>query len=295
VIFSVLLPLSLFIHFLLLKREIKSIIKQLNQYNHDVTNKKITISLLDRDLEVLATEINNHMEQLVLTRTEKKHSENELKQAIANMSHDLRTPLTAIMGYIQLLESNSATEIEKKEYISIAKNRTKRLQTLLDDFFDLSVIESADYQLRLEKVKINQIVMEVIAAFYDPFYERQIEPILHVPEQNLSIYTDSQAVKRVIENLVSNAIKYAQQNVTIRLEQSPSSVQLTVSNDAKSLTQNDVEKLFDRFYMADQNRLGKGTGLGLSIAKNLMLKMDGNLQAVLQEEQLHMICEWRIK
>ncbi|GFN36953.1 sensor histidine kinase [Tepidimicrobium xylanilyticum] len=258
------------------------------------TDKKIDITFLNREIESIASEINNLIDLHIQSNTEKKSAERQLKQAIANMSHDLRTPLTSILGYIQLMEDDEISDEERKQYLKIAKDRTKRLQTLLNDFFELSVIESVDYSLKLENLNIKSIVEETIINLYDKFNEKQIVPDIQMPKEKVSINADESATKRVIENLVSNAIKYSYRNIAIILEKSKTTVDLTISNDAENLTEKDVELFFDRFYMADQTRSGKGTGLGLSIAQSLMDKMNGELSAELKDGYLHMKCSWAL-
>ncbi len=277
---------------LFIKKQLKNITEQLKNYNMRKTDKKIDITLLNKDIESIASEINNLIDLHIQSNTEKKSAERQLKQAIANMSHDLRTPLTSILGYIQLMEDDGISDEERKQYLRIAKDRTKRLQTLLNDFFELSVIESVDYSLKLENLNIKSIVEETIINLYDKFNEKQIVPNIQMPKEKVSINADESATKRVIENLVSNAIKYSYRNIAIILEKSKTTVDLTISNDAEKLTEKDVELFFDRFYMADQTRSGKGTGLGLSIAKSLMDKMNGKLSAELKDEFLYMKCSW---
>lgn len=275
-----------------MKKELKNITKQLEDYNMRKTNKKVDITLLDRNIENMATEINNLIALHAQSNIEKKSAEKELKQAVANMSHDLRTPLTSILGYIQLMESPEATEVEKKEYLAIAKDRTKRLQILINDFFELSVIESVDHSLKLESLKINGIVEETVINLYNQFNEQQIVPSIEIPKEEINIIGDESAVKRIIENLLVNAIKYSSGSVTISLDKTDIDVNLTISNDVNDLTENDVELIFDRFYTADKTRSGKGTGLGLSIAKSLMEKMNGELSAELIEGWLYVSCSW---
>lgn len=279
---------------LFIKKQLKNITEQLKNYNMRKTDKKIDITLLNREIESIASEINNLIDLHIQSNTEKKSAERQLKQAIANMSHDLRTPLTSILGYIQLMEDDGISDEERKQYLRIAKDRTKRLQTLLNDFFELSVIESVDYSLKLENLNIKSIVEETIINLYDKFNEKQIVPNIQMPKEKVSINADESATKRVIENLVSNAIKYSYRNIAIILEKSKTTVDLTISNDAENLTEKDVELFFDRFYMADQTRSGKGTGLGLSIAQSLMDKMNGELSAELKDGYLHMKCSWAL-
>ncbi|HZG17173.1 MAG TPA: HAMP domain-containing sensor histidine kinase [Candidatus Bathyarchaeia archaeon] len=277
-----------------LKREIKRITHQLQSYTKGSTEKKIDIALFDRDLETLSEEINHLITLIVEANALRRRTENELKQGIASISHDLRTPLTSILGYIQLMESEGVTEAEKMEYLVIAKNRTKRLQKLLHDFFDLSVIDHTDFELNLEKVDMNTLISEVLLGFYDRFNEHSLEPLIQLPDEKIVLNADESAIKRVVENLLANAAAYAVGSVKIRLEKMDMTVIFSVSNHARYLTQQDVEKLFDRFYTSDPTRSGKGTGLGLSIAKSLMLKMNGKLTAELQGELLIMKCEWKL-
>jgi len=145
----------------------------------------------------------------------------------------------------------------------------------------------------LETIKLNKLLVEVLIGFYDDFNKAQIEPSILIPENEIYITGDSSALKRVIENLISNAIKHSSGNVTIQLVKHSSSVQLNIMNPAKELKEQDLPLLFDRFYKVDQTRTKKSTGLGLFIAKSLMIKMNGNLSAELNGDQLLMKCEWK--
>jgi len=292
VIISSILAFIFLSHLLFIKKELKNILNQLKNYNIRKTEKKIDITLLDKDIEKMTIEINNLIDLHALSNIEKKSAERELKQDIANISHDLRTPLTSILGYIQLIEKPEVTDEERKEYLAIAKDRAKRLQILLNDFFELSVIESVDHSLKLGKLGLNSIVEEIVINLYDKFNEQQIVPSIKIPQEQMNIIGDESAIKRVIENLVINAIRYSDGNVSITLERNNTKINLTISNDVKDITEKDVELFFNRFYTADQTRSGKGTGLGLSIAKALMDKMNGKLSAELKDSWLYVKCSW---
>jgi signal transduction histidine kinase len=175
---------------LFVKKQIKSITEQLRNYNIGKTNKKIDIILLDKEIESIASEINNLIDLHIQSNAEKKFAERELRQAIANISHDLRTPLTSILGYIQLMEGDEVTEEERNQYLKIAKDRTKRLQILLNDFFELSIIESVDYSLKLESLNINNIVEETIMNLYNQFNEKQIIPSIEIPSEVYAVPYD---------------------------------------------------------------------------------------------------------
>ncbi len=286
------ITMGLLTRLFLMKKEIKKISKQLQKYNNRLTDKKVDIALIDYDIENLGVDINKLIDLYVIEHQKRIRFEEEHKQAVANMSHDLRTPLTSILGYIQMAEDDDITEAEKNELISIANNRAKRLETLLKEFFELSVIESTDHQLKSERINLKEITIDVLMSFYDRFNEKNREPIINIPENEVFIISDDSAVTRTIENLVANAMNHSDGNIVIILEEKDSIARLIVKNAAYSLTEKDVNQMFDRFYMADQSRSGKSTGLGLSIAKSLMEKMNGTISGQLNDGQLSIICEW---
>jgi len=277
-----------------LKKEVKKITKQLQNYNTQQINKKVDMALIDEDIENLGLEINKLIDLYVAEYRNRVHFEDEQRQAIANMSHDLRTPLTSVLGYIQMAEATDIPNDEKKELLLIAKNRAKRLEALLKDFFEVSVIETTDHHLKSERINLRNVAIDVLMTFYDRFDEKKMEPNIQIPEYDIIIISDKSAVTRVIENLISNTIMHSEGNIVIRLEEKGSMARLVIKNDAHTLTETDVNQMFDRFYMADQSRLGNSTGLGLSIAKSFMKKMNGTITGQLNKGQLSIVCEWKI-
>jgi signal transduction histidine kinase len=275
------------------KNEVRKIVRQLQLYNNRKTNKKIDITLIDQDIEHLGVEVNRLIDLYVMENRKRVLFEKEQRQAVANMSHDLRTPLTSIIGYIQIANNENLSEVEKEELLAIAFDRAKRLERLLNDFFELSVLESTDYELKLQRINLTKLLTEVLVSFYDRFQEKRLEPTIEGLENNVTIFADHSAVTRVIENLLSNTLKHADGNIMIRLEEQNGVASLMITNDALSLTEQDVQHMFDRFYMADQSRSGKSTGLGLSIVKSLMEKMNGSISSKLNDGQLSIICEWK--
>lgn len=276
-----------------LKKEMKQVMQQLQSYNDRKTDKKMDIALFDQDIENLGIEINKLIDLYVAENRKRVRFENEQKQAIANMSHDLRTPLTSIVGYIQMAEQDDITTEERKELLSVANKRAKRLEILLKDFFELSIIESPDYQLQSERINLRNVIIDVLISFYDRFHEKSMEPVIHIPENDIFIIADKSAITRVIENLLSNAIIHSDGNIIISLEERDSLVKLIVKNDTLSLTEQDVDHIFDRFYMANQSRSGKSTGLGLSIVKSFMEKMNGSITGQLNDQKLSILCQWK--
>lgn len=289
----VLIAIFVIARLLALKKEMKNMVAQLQKYNNRQADKKIDLSLFDKNLEQLGTEVNKLMDLYVDENRKRTRFEKELKQMIANMSHDLRTPLTSITGYIQMAEKENIPPEERGELLAIAKSRAKRLESLLNEFFELSVIESNDYLLKSEGINLRNVTIEVLMSFYDRFQEKGMEPVLSITDEDVFIRGDTSAAARVMENLFANAIKHSEGKIQISLQEQNGTVRLMVKNDASSLTDEDVRRMFDRFYMADQSRTGKSTGLGLSIVKSLMEKMGGKVTAKLKDEQLSIICEWK--
>ncbi|WP_168735601.1 sensor histidine kinase [Cohnella fermenti] len=283
------------------KRQLSELTRQLRRYNRSESGQKLVLDWHDAALEELAEEINRHTALIERAQAEQRRSETELRQAVANVSHDLRTPLTSISGYIQVLEQEGLTDAERKDAISVIRHRTARLKALLDDFFELSVLDSPDYRLNLGAVALGRLIPEILLGFYDRLSERRLQPDLRLEDAPLPATADEAAVRRVVENLMLNTLRHAQGAIRIELRRRDNDAVLELRNDAPHLRGHDPELLFNRFYMADRSRSavrsgepGGGTGLGLSIARGLMEKMGGSLRAELEGDSLLLTCRWRL-
>jgi signal transduction histidine kinase len=203
----------------------------------------------------------------------------ELKNAVTNISHDLRTPLTAICGYLELLEQEEKSETVER-YIDIIANRTEALKQLTEELFRYSVIVTTEEHEK-EQVVLNTVLEESIAAFYAALNEKEITPNIHIPEIKISRYLDRSALSRVFSNLLNNAMKYSDGDLDITLSETG---EITFSNMASSLNEVQVGKLFDRFYTVEAAR--KSTGLGLAIARTLVEQMNGTIYATYENDML---------
>ncbi|NFL54526.1 HAMP domain-containing histidine kinase [Clostridium botulinum] len=280
-----------------MKREIKNITIQLNEYNNFESLKKIDATLFDKEIENLAYSINKHIDINIQSQIKQKRLEEEIRKNIANVSHDLRTPLTSILGYIQMIKKGNLSEVKQMKYIDIAERRAKDLQNLLSDFFELSIIELPDYCMELEKININNILCEVIASFYSSFVDKNITPKIDLPKENIMVIGNEGAIKRVLQNLIVNMIKHSKEDVYISLKKENDKAVLTAINKCDNITEVDIELIFNRFYKKDNARTNKNgsTGLGLFISKSLMEKMNGEIYAEVHENLLHIFCEWNLK
>ncbi|MCR1975375.1 HAMP domain-containing histidine kinase [Clostridium sporogenes] len=289
VIFLILLLSYIFF----IKREIRSIRIQLEEYNNLNSFKKIDVTLFDKEIENLAYSINKHIDINIQSQIKQKRLEEEIRRSIANVSHDLRTPLTSIIGYIQMIKKGNLSKEKQIEYIDIAERRAKDLQNLLSDFFELSIIESPDYYIELEEININNILCEVIASFYNSFIDKNISPKIDLPKENIMVIGNEAAIKRVLENLMINIVKHSKEDVYISLKKENDKAVVTTINKCDNITEGDIELIFNRFYKKDTARTNKNgsTGLGLSISKSLMEKMNGEIYAEVHKDLLHIFCK----
>lgn len=270
-----------------MRQQVKSIIEQLKSRNE----QKITVMLTDRLIENLALEINQLIDDQIETKADKLRVDRELKHAIAGMSHDLRTPLTAMIGYIELIETNQLSEEQQRYYLSISKKRAIHLQHLINNFFALSTVDTDDYPMQFETIHMNAFVKQVLMSFYDQFQTAKKIPTIDISEKKLIIITDQNALKRVIENLFLNALQHSTGDINIYLGEQEGKVVLIIKNKVDDKKYLETDKLFERFYTVDQTRL-YSRGLGLSIVKNLMEKMNGELFVNLENGEFNITCTW---
>ncbi len=244
------------------------------------TNILIDISSHDRYMRELANTVNIQLRKLRADRHRFQQGDMELKNAVSNISHDLRTPLTAICGYLDLLEQEEkSTTVER--YIEVIRNRTEILKQLTEELFRYSVILTTEDDMIKEAVEINRVLEESIAAFYVALNERRIIPNIKMPENKVICYLDSSALARVFSNLLNNAIKYSDGDLDIILSETG---EIIFANTASGLNEVQVGKLFDRFYTVEAAR--KSTGLGLAIAKTLVEQMNGTISAKYENHRL---------
>ena len=244
------------------------------------TNILIDISSSDKNVRRLANTINGQLRKLRTERRRFQQGDLELKHAVTNISHDLRTPLTALSGYLELLEQEEKSESVNR-YIEIMKDRVDILTQLSEELFRYSVIISTKDNITKEQVIINTVLEESIAAFYTVLTERNIVPEIQVSETKVVRMLDRSALSRVFSNLISNVIKYSDGDLKIVLSENG---EIVFSNMASGLDEIQVGRLFDRFYTVEAAR--KSTGLGLTISKTLVEQMKGTISAIYENNRL---------
>ena len=236
------------------------------------TNTLIDISTRDPYMRKLAADINVQLRLLRQQRHKYLSGDRELKEAVTNISHDLRTPLTAICGYMDLLQKEEKSE-DAARYLSLIGNRVEAMKQLTEELFRYSVILSTG-ELMLETVHVNGVLEESIAAFYGAFTGRNIRPQIRITETRIERRLNREALGRVFSNILNNALKYSDGDLEIILRDTGV---ITFSNTASGLSEVQVGKLFDRFFTVEAAR--NSNGLGLAISKTLVEQMGGTISA----------------
>lgn len=280
-----LLVIVLLLRLISLRRSVGEMARELSQKAADDTNTPICVSTGDKTVKALAAELNESLKSVRDERYRLQNGDTELKTAITNAAHDLRTPLTAICGYLDLLEGEEVSP-QARRYLGIIRERTDTMRTLTEELFRYSVVSSTTSQLSPEPVVLSDVLEQCLAGFYGELTERGITPEISLPDERVMRVLDATALRRIIGNILSNAAKYSDGDLSVTLTEDG---EITFANRASNVTSVDVERLFDRFYTVE-NAKGS-TGLGLSIAKLLCEKMGGSLTA----EYLDGVLKLRLK
>jgi signal transduction histidine kinase len=296
IIVILIIALSIFITlYFSFRSNIESIINSLKHIHSTETNSRLLISSTDKLIRRLALAMNESLEEKQKTEAEYKRMDLELRQAIANISHDLRTPLTSIMGYMQLIEDDNLTEAEKKQYIEVVKNRSKSLQLLVSGFYDLSRLEAKEYKFEFKTIYLYNIICDITASYYNDFLSSDIDAEINFEENTGFIIGDENAVRRIFSNLIQNMLKYGERHASIELKQHSGYLSTTFQNEAPGLKEEDVSHLFERFFTGDKTRTGKSTGLGLAITKQLVEQMGHEISAKLIDGVISIEIKWKTK
>ena len=257
----------------LLRRSAEELRRGVQERLETDTNTLLSIPSRDGAMCRLAAGLNVQLRQLRRERQQYQNGDRDLKEAVTNVSHDLRTPLTAICGYLDLLEGEEKSEAAER-YLSLIRGRTDHLRSLTEEFFRTSAVLAAEEPEPAEPVSLNRAVEESLAAWYGVLSTRGIAPEVDLPDTPVVRPLNREAVSRILSNVLSNAARYSPGDLRIVLEENGT---LTFSNAAPSLTPVLAERLFDRYFTVESG--GQGTGLGLSIARRLTEQMCGTAAA----------------
>ena len=281
------------VKYILIKREVRQIKKNLEKILATQTNAHLQTSTFDPDMVALAESMNGLLEKTRKDYLKILQTETDLKRAITNISHDLRTPLTSAKGYLQMIEEGQLDNENKVRYSEIVKGRLDALTELLNSLFAFS--RALEGNLTMEKVDVSHVLRETLLANYLELEERGFTVESQIPEAPLFHYCDGEALERVTQNLIKNAYIHGKNNLSVKLiEENPESnisnklegVIIEIANEVEYPEEIDTHAIFQRFYTADAARTHKRTGLGLAIVRELVEKMGGSVTAELKGKTL---------
>lgn len=274
---------ALIFSFATLEKSLREAKKQLDRMRENESKTRITLSSPNRAAEELFAAINQVLDLRENSLADYHRQERSLREQIANVSHDLRTPLTSILGYLQLLEAPDLIEEERRQYLKVIEARAKALQSLITAFYDLTRIEGGSYPLEREQVDLYRVLSELIAQFYGDFERSGFDVDVDLDRGLPSVWGDAGAVSRVFANLIGNALKHGHDFLRISLYRLGDSLVTEFTNDGRDLTQEDAAHVFDRFFTADKTRSAQNTGLGMSIVRALVEQMGNEVTAELRD------------
>jgi len=258
-----------------LRRAVRRLRRDLDNIVSTETNALVTTETTDPAITALAHSINRMLERGRLDLIERIRAEAELRHTLTNISHDLRTPLTAAQGYVQMAESASLDPATRQRYLGIARERLSALSGLLNALFEFTRVVEGTTKLAAKPVDVAEATRQCLAAFSPQLREKGFRIEALIPDQPVYRLGDEEALRRVLQNLLANVAVHGCRRVRVRVDDSG----IDIANDVEHLERLDIPHLFDRFYTADTSRTNQTTGLGLAIAKELLTRMGASIVA----------------
>lgn len=273
-----LLVILLVVYMVVSQLQLRSINRQLTKRLQEHTCQPITLQLINKDINSLAININKAFKAEENLRLDVVREEKRFKEMMANISHDLRTPLTAIKGYQQLIEKGTLSD-EQRRKLQIAQKHSDELGRLIEHFFEYTYLVNAEIVPQIEKINLTNLLTECLAGSITALEEHNLS-VDFEETPPVFIIADKEMTTRIIQNLIRNCIQHSNGNIKVRILSAENAV-ISFSNFIDNASEIDVEQLFDRFYTKDKTR-SKTTGLGLAIVKLLAEQMSGSASASLQ-------------
>ena len=273
---------------LLQRRQIRDFVRQIRFRRKEKSQKQIYVNLPGQQTEDLAAEINELFREMQRTEIRYQEKEEEQRRMITNISHDIRTPLTSVSGYFQMLADTEDVQ-ERERYMRIIRGRLQSLQELLEEFFTYVKIQNRKEEVAEELCDIRQILSESIFFFYDEIDGMQ-ERDISLTEERLMVNGREEDLRRIFQNILKNAILHGNRKLRIRMNRAEQKAEIRIENETMEKLPENTEMVFERFYRADEARSTQSSGLGLSIVKELTEKMGGRAEAYLPSPHWFGIC-----
>ncbi len=273
------------ISYFLIKKNLREMARELKLTREEGYDRNLRINLVDKDLEAVASEFNENIEYQKKMKLEDERSRKVLEQSISDIAHDLRTPLTVIRGNLRMLSEENLSE-KGREYLEAADRRAEVLKNMVDEFFELSLIESGDLTMEKEKIDLTAFLAEFIIDNESMIRSKDLEPDIRLPEKSIIINADKGMLTRIMSNLLNNICKYAKKSFMLTVSEQDDAAEIILENEITDDAEIDTEHIFDRTYRADKARRDGSAGLGLYIVKLLVEKMDGSIEALAEGGRL---------
>ena len=289
IIILIIVIIILLAYLFLYRNEVKHISKEIDIIKDLNSNTLIHSKYNLKNINNLIYKINNLLTESKNIKIDYGNKNKSLMKMMTNISHDLRTPLTSALGYIDIILKSDLSEEEKKKDLITIEKRLRRLEELISSFFEFSKIISTNKQPVLEKINLTSVLEESVIVFYDDYKKNNREILLDCNQRKIIINSNKMLLTRIFENLIGNAYKHSNSDLNIKVE-IENKVKIIFSNE---LLDNDVDidRIFDEFYTVDISRTKEGTGLGLAIAKEFTKQLNGNIYAEKHNNQLKIIIE----
>lgn len=254
--------------------------------NENETNLQLVTGVNIGKLNRLVRQINRMIAGYKEKNAAGKQRERAFRQALTNLSHDLRTPLTSAMGYVQMLRSGKTPESKREAYLDTIEKRLYSVKKMLDALFELTMLQSGEYPIQLQKVDICAVLCEVLSSYYDDFRMAGMTPEICLESEICFVWADRNALGRIFENLTGNSLKHGKGDLSVSVSSTSGRVEVRFKNAAEGLSEDDARQLFDRFYTGDRSRSSKNTGLGLAIVKEFVEKTGREIGASIENGYL---------
>ncbi len=301
--------LVLFFYLLALKRALRDFRKEVALTKNPSYDRQLTVSLFDKDLTELAGQINENLAYQKSLKLQSREAEQKWKQSVSDIAHDLRTPLTVIRGNLQMLQKEFSLGEKQQYYLSVCQDKTQTLNNMVNDFFEMSVLESDMAEVPLEQVDITRLLVQFIVEHETLIREYNLTPDIQLPEKSVFVNANTPLVQRILSNLLTNVIKHAKDSFQLSLvveekedmgtiskteSEKQQYCDILFSNFVDEREEIDVERLFSRTYQGSKARGKSGAGLGLYIVSLLAKKQGAEVFAVCENHMLSIGIRYKI-
>lgn len=273
----------LLLRLLCYRKQINHIKEQLLFLKAEESNYVLTSAYSVGKTEELINVMNDVIEDYRKKHRRLRKANQSYRESITSISHDIRTPLTSVKGYVQMQKNADIPQEKKTEYSQIVERRLIELGDILNQLFEYARLEAGEFQLSPQKLNVGNVFVEIISMFYEDFTAKGLEPRIEIPREAMFIHVDKHAICRILENLIKNALVHGQGNYHFSLTSREGYAVITIANETQQIEEKDLQQIFERFYTTDQSRNRRTTGLGLAIAKEFTEQMGGSIEAFLQQ------------